>query len=45
MIQRMHMTLKGGIAAEDKGQFWVAVALACATAILLFASFLDLLSV
>ncbi|WP_413991877.1 hypothetical protein ACMDCR_07230 [Labrys okinawensis] len=45
MIERMHWTLRGGIAAEDKAQFWVGLALAVATAILLFASFLDLVMI
>jgi hypothetical protein len=42
MIERMHMVLSGGISAEAKGQFWVGLALALATAALLCASFLDL---
>jgi hypothetical protein len=45
MIERMHWTLKGGIAAEDKAQFWVGLALAVATVVLLFASLLDLLMI
>jgi hypothetical protein len=44
MIERMHMALKGGAAAEDKARFWVAVALAAATAALLFASFAELIA-
>jgi hypothetical protein len=42
MIERMHVVLKGGIAADDKARFWVAVALIAATAALLFASFAEL---
>ncbi len=42
MIERMHIALKGGIAADNKAQFWVGLVLASATAVLLFASFLDL---
>ncbi|CAM5772367.1 hypothetical protein LMIY3S_03820 [Labrys miyagiensis] len=45
MIERMHMVLKGGMAAEDKAQFWVGLALAVATVLLLFASFLDLVMI
>lgn len=45
MIERMHMALRGGIAAENKAQFWVGLALAAATFILLFASFLDLVMI
>jgi hypothetical protein len=45
MIERMHIALKGGIMAEDKAQFWVGLALAAGTAILLFASFLDLVMI
>jgi hypothetical protein len=45
MIERMHMALRGGIAAENKAQFWVGLVLAAATAVLLFASFLDLVMI
>jgi hypothetical protein len=45
MIERMHMALKGGISADEKGQVWVALALAAATAVLLLASFVDLASI
>jgi|HubBroStandDraft_6_1064221.scaffolds.fasta_scaffold7431821_1 hypothetical protein len=45
MIERMHMALKGGITADEKGQMWVALALAAATAALLLASFLDLAAI
>jgi hypothetical protein len=45
MIERMHMALKGGITADEKGQVWVALALAAATAALLLASFLDLAAI
>jgi len=42
MIERMQIAVKKGVSAEDKAQFWVGLVLAAATAILLFASFLDL---
>jgi hypothetical protein len=44
MIERMHMTLKGGIAADDKARFWVAIVLIAATTALLFASFAELMA-
>ena len=45
MIERMHMALKGGITADEKGQLWVALALVAATTVLLLASFLDLAAI
>jgi hypothetical protein len=45
MIERMHIVLGHGSSAEDKGQFWVGLALAAATGILLVASFLDLVMI
>jgi hypothetical protein len=44
MIERMHIVLKGGAAADDRAHFWVAVALIAATAALLFASFAELMA-
>jgi len=44
MIERMDMVLKGGIAADDKARFWVAVVLVAATAALLIASFAELVA-
>lgn len=44
MIERMHMVLKGGIAADDRARFWVAVALVAAAFILLVASFAELIA-
>ena len=45
MIERMHMVLKGGAAADDRARFWVAVVLIAATSALLFVSLTELMAV